>query len=225
MAVFAAPAGERLDEHRPAIGQALSRDRATVEHVADGDRPVRGRHRVRRRPHRLRRDHLRRARRLELGAAPVAALADALAAGPHGGLSRRSSAATPRSSTPRLQTSGAEAIGLVAALVVLVVAFGTVVAALVPIVLALVAVATGLSAIALLANGMDVSTAAPTIAAMIGLGVGIDYALFIVARYRENRAAGRTTRAALSTGAWAPRASAVLSSPAAPWSWRWPRSC
>ena len=45
---------------------------------------------------------------------------------------------------------------------------------------------------------MDVSTAAPTIAAMIGLGVGIDYALFIVARYRENRAAGQDNAAALS---------------------------
>ncbi len=64
-------------------------------------------------------------------------------------------------------------------------------AALVPIVLALVASPRGLGGIALLANAMDVSTAAPTIGAMIGLGIGIDYALFIVARYRENRAAGQ----------------------------------
>src|SRR4029453_15781820 len=45
---------------------------------------------------------------------------------------------------------------------------------------------------------MDVSNPAPTIAAMIGLGVGIDYALFILARYRENRAAGQDNPAALS---------------------------
>ena len=47
----------------------------------------------------------------------------------------------------------------------------------------------------LLAGGLDVSTAAPTIGAMVGLGVGIDYALFIVSRYRENRAAGQVNAA------------------------------
>ncbi|WP_035859129.1 MMPL family transporter [Cryptosporangium arvum] len=90
-------------------------------------------------------------------------------------------------------TSGAEVVGILAALVVLLVAFGTVVAALIPIVLALTVVGAGFGGIALLAHTMDVSTAAPTIAAMIGLGVGIDYALFIVARYREARAAGSPT--------------------------------
>jgi RND superfamily putative drug exporter len=100
---------------------------------------------------------------------------------------------TPRSSTPSQSPPATEAIGLLAALVVLVVAFGTIVAALVPIALALVAVAAGLGSIFLLARQMNVSTAAPTIGAMIGLGVGIDYSLFITARYRENRAAGQTT--------------------------------
>ena len=107
------------------------------------------------------------------------------------------------------ETSGAEAAGLLVALVVLVVAFGTIVAALVPIALALVAVATGLGGITLLANAMDVSSAAPTIGAMIGLGVGIDYALFIVARYRENRAAGQDNPTALSN-AMGSAGSAVL---------------
>lgn len=78
------------------------------------------------------------------------------------------------------------------------VAFGTIVVALVPIALALVAVAAGLGSIVLLAHATDVSTAAPTIGAMIGLGVGIDYALFIVARCRENRAAGQDNSTALS---------------------------
>jgi RND superfamily putative drug exporter len=96
------------------------------------------------------------------------------------------------------KTSGAEAAGLLTALVILVVAFGTIVAALVPIALALVAVAAGLGSVTLLANAMDVSTAAPTIGAMIGLGVGIDYALFIVARHRENRATGQDNATALS---------------------------
>ncbi len=96
------------------------------------------------------------------------------------------------------KSSGAEAVGLVAALVVLLVAFGTIVAALVPIALALVAVGVGLSGIVLLAGGLTVSTAAPTIGAMVGLGVGIDYALFIVSRYRENRTAGQANAQALS---------------------------
>ncbi|MCP9619979.1 MMPL family transporter [Nocardia otitidiscaviarum] len=106
-------------------------------------------------------------------------------------------------------TSGAEAVGVLVALLVLVVAFGTLVAALVPIVLALVAVAVGLGGIAVLAAAMDVSTAAPTIGAMIGLGVGIDYSLFIVARYRENRAAGQPDAHALSNAMGA-SGSAVL---------------
>ncbi|HST81205.1 MAG TPA: MMPL family transporter [Kineosporiaceae bacterium] len=96
------------------------------------------------------------------------------------------------------KTSPAEAVGLIAALVILLVAFGTVVAALVPIVLALVAVALGFCGIVLLAGDLSVSTAAPTVGAMVGLGVGIDYALFIVSRYRENRSAGESNAEALS---------------------------
>jgi putative drug exporter of the RND superfamily len=86
---------------------------------------------------------------------------------------------------------------------------GTIAAPLVPIALALVAVAAGLGGIMLLANALDVSTAAPTIGAMIGLGVGIDDALFIVARSRENRAAGQDNARALSD-AMASSGSAVL---------------
>ena len=56
----------------------------------------------------------------------------------------------------------------------------------------------GSASIALLAGAMDVSTAAPTFGALIGLGVGIDYSLFIVSRYRENRAAGQANAQALS---------------------------
>ncbi|SNQ48177.1 MmpL domain protein [Frankia canadensis] len=107
------------------------------------------------------------------------------------------------------QTSGIEVVGLAAALVVLVVAFGSVVAALVPIVLALVTVAAGVGGIMLLAGIAEVSSAAPTIGAMVGLGVGIDYALFIVARYRENRAVGQDSPSALSD-AMASSGSAVL---------------
>ena len=84
----------------------------------------------------------------------------------------------------------------------------TVLAALVPIALTLVAVAAGLGAITLLASAMEVSSAAPTIGAMIELGVGIDYALFAAARYREHRAAGQDNLTALSNAGSA--GSAVL---------------
>jgi putative drug exporter of the RND superfamily len=97
------------------------------------------------------------------------------------------------------KTSPAEAVGLLAALVILLVAFGTVVAALVPIGVAVVAVAIGFGGIIVLAGGLSVSTAAAPVGAMVGLGVGIDYALFIVSRYREHRAAGRPNAEALST--------------------------
>jgi putative drug exporter of the RND superfamily len=206
MAVFAAPEGERLERHRPAIDAAVARI-AEVEHVAtvadpftagtmspDGrigfaqiafDRPS-----------------------TELGPAPLAAIADALAP------ARQASVAAELGGdaafiNAETETSGTEAAGLLAALIVLVVAFGTIVAALVPIALTLVAVAAGLGGITLLANAMDVSSAAPTIAAMIGLGVGIDYTLFIVARYREHRAAGQDNPTALSN-AMGSAGSAVL---------------
>ena len=93
--------------------------------------------------------------------------------------------------------TGHAGIGLLVALLVLVVVFGTLVAAVVPIGLAIVAVGAGIGAITLLAGTMDVSVSAIPIAGLVGLGVGIDYALFIVARYRENRAAGQDNHPAL----------------------------
>jgi putative drug exporter of the RND superfamily len=195
MAVFAAPDGERLERHRPAIDAAVARI-ADVEHVATVADPFTA-------------GTVSSDGRIgiaavtfdvpstELGPDPLAAVADAMQPARQAGVLAElgGDAAFINSETP---TSGTEAAGLLAALVVLVVAFGTVVAALIPIALALVAVATGLGGITLLASAMDVSNAAPTIAAMIGLGVGIDYALFILARYRENRAAGQDNPAALS---------------------------
>lgn len=107
------------------------------------------------------------------------------------------------------ETSGTELVGIVVALIVLLVAFGTAVAALVPIGLALVAVGTGIAGITVLAGSMDVSTSALPVAGMVGLGVGIDYALFIVARYRENRASGQDNQRALA-GAMGPSGAAVV---------------
>jgi len=84
-------------------------------------------------------------------------------------------------STPSTETS--ELIGIIAAMVILTLTFGTVVAMLLPILAAILALAITLSIITILSHAITVSTVAPTLATMIGLGVGIDYALFIVTRH------------------------------------------
>ncbi|MET1058176.1 MAG: MMPL family transporter [Nocardioides sp.] len=78
-----------------------------------------------------------------------------------------------------------EIIGIVAALLILLLAFGSVVGAGLPIGVALVGLVVGSGGLTLLAATMDVSTAAPMVASMVGLGVGIDYALLLLTRHVE----------------------------------------
>jgi RND superfamily putative drug exporter len=96
------------------------------------------------------------------------------------------------------ETSPHVAIGLLVALLVLLVVFGTVVAAVIPIGLSIIAVGVGVGGITLMAGWTDVSVSTIPIAGLVGLGVGVDYALFVVARYRENRAAGQDNHRALA---------------------------
>ena len=88
------------------------------------------------------------------------------------------------------ETHSSEAVGLTMAVLVLLFTFGTVVAMGLPIVTAIVGLVVGLSLITLLSQVAEVPTVAPTLATMIGLGVGIDYALFIVTRHQAQRRAG-----------------------------------
>jgi RND superfamily putative drug exporter len=83
------------------------------------------------------------------------------------------------------------AVGLCAAVLVLLVLFGSVMAAAMPILTALAAIAAGISVNALITHVMDMNTATLAIALMIALGVGIDYSLFIVSRFRVLLAEGR----------------------------------
>ncbi|MFL5855306.1 MAG: MMPL family transporter [Solirubrobacteraceae bacterium] len=83
-----------------------------------------------------------------------------------------------------------EVVGIVAAVIILLFTFGTVVAMGMPILTALFALISGLSLIGILGQLVDVPTSAPALATMIGLGVGIDYGLFIVTRHRELLAKG-----------------------------------
>jgi putative drug exporter of the RND superfamily len=84
-------------------------------------------------------------------------------------------------STPSTESS--ELIGIIAALFILAFTFGTLVAMALPIVTAIFALASTLAIIRLLGHVVSVPTVAPTLATMIGLGVGIDYALFIITRH------------------------------------------
>jgi RND superfamily putative drug exporter len=97
--------------------------------------------------------------------------------------------------------SASELLGLAAALVLLLIMFGSVVASLIPLVGAVFSVGVGLAIVGLLAAGTTLPTTAPTVATLLGLGVAVDYGLFLVARHREqldhgmplDRSIGRTT--------------------------------
>ncbi|QXE32978.1 MMPL family transporter [Streptomyces sp. GMY02] len=78
-----------------------------------------------------------------------------------------------------------EIIGLGVALLVLLIGFGSVVAALFPLVSAVIALLCGISLLGLLAAVFTFGAASPTLATMMGLGVGLDYALFLTTRYRK----------------------------------------
>lgn len=89
------------------------------------------------------------------------------------------------------ETGATEIIGVAMAAVVLVITFGSLIAAGLPLLTALIGVGIGVSTITALANVLDLGSTTSTLAMMIGLAVGIDYALFIVSRYRAELAEGR----------------------------------
>jgi RND superfamily putative drug exporter len=83
-----------------------------------------------------------------------------------------------------------EAIGLLVAALILFIAFGSVIATALPLGTAVLGLAIGVSSMSLIANVIDIPSWAPVLGAMVGLGVGIDYALFIVTRHRDYLARG-----------------------------------
>ena len=94
---------------------------------------------------------------------------------------------------------GSEGIGLLAAAIILLVVFGSAVAMGLPILTALFGLGIAMSLGALMRHVVDVPDWAPAVAAMVGIGVGIDYALFIVTRFRTSLAAGQEPRRATQT--------------------------
>ena len=90
------------------------------------------------------------------------------------------------------ETGLGELLGIVAAVVILLLAFGSVIAMGLPIGMALFGLALGISSLTLVNHLIEIPAWAPSIGAMVGLGVGIDYALFLVTRHREFLSTGMT---------------------------------
>jgi len=95
--------------------------------------------------------------------------------------------------------SNSELIGIVAAAVVLFAVFGSLFAMALPILTGVAGVGAGLLSVGLLSHALNVADFAPTLGALIGLGVGIDYALFIVTRFRCALRSGKPVREAIGT--------------------------
>ncbi|MGH3373579.1 MAG: MMPL family transporter [Actinoallomurus sp.] len=98
----------------------------------------------------------------------------------------------PISEVQQTPPSSSEAIGVLAAAVVLFIAFGSLFAMLLPILTAIAGVGSGLLTVGLLTHAVDIGQIGPILGALIGLGVGIDYALFIVTRHRTGLRSGMT---------------------------------
>ena len=90
----------------------------------------------------------------------------------------------------KFEFPASELLGVLAAIVILLLAFGSVIAMGLPITTALIGLGIGMAIVGLASRGFSIPEFGPQMAAMIGLGVGIDYALFIVSRYREHLHAG-----------------------------------
>jgi RND superfamily putative drug exporter len=103
----------------------------------------------------------------------------------------------PISQAAESEAPTAELVGIVAAAVVLFVAFGSLFAMLLPIATAIAGVGVGLMTVTLLTHVMDIGEVGPILGALIGLGVGIDYALFIVTRHRSNLKSGMDMEASV----------------------------
>jgi putative drug exporter of the RND superfamily len=95
-------------------------------------------------------------------------------------------------------TRSSEAVGLAAAVIILLFAFGTVVAMGLPITTAILGLASGLALVGILGHLIEVPSVAETLATMIGLGVGIDYSLFIISRHRTQMREGMSVEESIA---------------------------
>ena len=131
----------------------------------------------------------------EVPAATHDALAQIAAASSKDGLTLELSGAAVKQA-PAIGST--EALGVVVALIVLLIMFGSVVAAGLPMLTALIGIGIGVSGVLIVANWIDMSSTAPILALMLGLAVGIDYALFIVSRHRKQLLEGMEVRESIA---------------------------
>lgn len=106
---------------------------------------------------------------------------------------------SPISAAATAAPGPSEGIGITAAIIIMLLAFGSVVAMGLPVITALAGLGIGIALLELLTHVLTVPNFSPEMAAMIGIGVGIDYALFIVTRYRQGIFEGRDPRDAVVT--------------------------
>ena len=217
--VFAAPEGERLDtpERKAAIEQAMAKLRAAPFVAAKGAEPVDGESKLSSVGDPFSADTFSKSGRIAYAEAQfdqtiedkdrdaVVAVEDAVRAAvePVGVTVEYNGEAE----FPPIEQGVSELLGILAALIVLLIVFRTFVAAFIPIMLAIVALATAFLLLFILAGLTDINTVTPILVSMIGLGVGIDYSLFIVTRFRQFLHEGLEPRdAAAEAGASAGRA-------------------
>jgi RND superfamily putative drug exporter len=130
----------------------------------------------------------------DLSKATVQKVMDVAQAQPHAGVQLEFGGA-PISKAEAATPGSSEAIGILAAIIILLVAFGSLIAMGLPILTALLGIGVAIGIIDLFSRVVTVPTFGTELAAMIGLGVGIDYALFIVTTYRQRLHEGQEPRA------------------------------
>ncbi|MGW3177205.1 MMPL family transporter [Streptomyces sp. NPDC001153] len=186
--VFKAPSGEKMTDHdnKAAVEQTVEELRSGSEVASVAD-PYAG-HAVSRNGTIAYASVKYKVSGMELKDASKAALKEAAQHARDAGLTVEVGG-DALTATP--ETGSSEVIGIGIAAVVLVITFGSLLAAGFPLLTALIGVGIGVSTITALASALDLGSTTSTLASMIGLAVGIDYALFIVSRYRAELAEGR----------------------------------
>jgi len=121
----------------------------------------------------------------QLGSSYVTSFDQAVKPATNAGISVTYGGALGQAAAPKANDGLSEAIGIGVALLVLLIGFGSVIAAALPLFSAIIGVATGLGLLGIAAAVISFGTASPTLATMMGLGVGIDYALFLTTRHRQ----------------------------------------
>jgi RND superfamily putative drug exporter len=120
-----------------------------------------------------------------LGESYVGQLDDATAAARGANIQVEYGGGLDQLTRPHAKDLVSEAVGFAVALIVLLLIFGSVLGAILPLITALVSVLAGISILGIFAASLTFGTASPTLAAMIGIGVGIDYAVFLTTRFRQ----------------------------------------